>query len=102
MYAIVNIQGRQYKVTENQRVFVPRLKDDIGSKIKLGNVLMFTSDDKIFEIGAPILNKTIEATVIDHVKDDKVIVFKKKIRKGYQVRRGHRQQYTSIQINSII
>ncbi len=101
MYAIVNIQGRQYKVTENQRVFVPRLKDDIGSKIKLGNVLMFTSDDKVFEIGAPTLSKTIEATVIDHVKDDKVIVFKKKRRKGYKVRRGHRQQYTSIEINSI-
>jgi large subunit ribosomal protein L21 len=101
MYAIVNIKGCQYKVTENQRVFVPRLKEDIGSKVTFDNVLMFTPDDKSFEIGAPKLSKKVEATVLDHVKDDTVIVFKKKRRKGYKVRNGHRQKYTSIQIDSI-
>lgn len=102
MFAIVNIKGNQYKVTENQRVFIPRIKDEIGSKITFDNVLMFSSDDKSFEIGAPILSKKVEATVLDHVKDDTVIVFKKKRRKGYQVRNGHRQSYTSVQINSIL
>lgn len=101
MYAIVNIKGCQYKVQENQRVFVPRLKDEIGTKVTFDKVLLFSPDDKSFEIGAPVLSKKIEATVLDHVKDDKVIVFKKKRRKGYKVRKGHRQNYTSIQINSI-
>jgi large subunit ribosomal protein L21 len=101
MYAIVNIKGCQYKVTENQKVFIPKLKDDIGSKVTFSDVLMFTSDDKSFEIGAPVLSKTVEATVLDHVKDSTVIVFKKKRRKGYKVRKGHRQNYTQIEINSI-
>ena len=101
MYAIVNIKGCQYKITENQKVFVPKLKDEIGSKVTFSDVLMFTSDDKSFEIGAPTLSKTVEATVLDHVKDSTVIVFKKKRRKGYKVRKGHRQNYTQIEINSI-
>ncbi len=101
MFAIVNIKGHQYKVQENQKVLVPRLKEDAGSKITFDKVLMFSSDDKSFEIGAPVLSKTVEATVIGHVKDKTVIVFKKKRRKGYQVRNGHRQNYTAIQINSI-
>ncbi|MBK8552651.1 MAG: 50S ribosomal protein L21 [Ignavibacteria bacterium] len=101
MYAIVTIKGCQYKVTENQKVFIPKLKDDIGSKVTFTEVLMFTPDDKSFEIGAPTLSKTVSATVLDHVKDSTVIVFKKKRRKGYKVRKGHRQNYTQIEINSI-
>ncbi len=101
MFAIVNIKGCQYKVTENQKVFVPRLKEDVGAKVTFDNVLMFSNDDKSFEIGAPTLSKKVEATVLDHVKDDTVIVFKKKRRKGYQVRNGHRQKYTAVQIDSI-
>jgi len=101
MYAIVNIKGCQYKVTENQKVFVPKLKEDIGSKVTFDNVLMFTSDDKSFQIGAPKLSIVVEATILDHVKDDTVIVFKKKRRKGYKIRNGHRQKYTAVQINSI-
>jgi len=102
MYAIVNIKGCQYKVKENQRIFVPRLKDEIGSKVTFENVLMYTPDEKSFEIGTPVLSKKIEATVLDHVKDDKVIIFKKKRRKGYKVRRGHRQNYTAVKIDSIL
>lgn len=101
MFAIVNIKGHQYKVQENQKVLVPRLKEDVGSKVTFDKVLMFSSDDKSFEIGAPVLSKTVEATILDHLKDKTVIVFKKKRRKGYQVRNGHRQNYTAIQINSI-
>lgn len=101
MYAIVNIKGCQYKVTENQKVFIPKLKDEVGAKVSFSEVLMFTPDDKSFEIGAPVLSKTVEATVLSHVKDSTVIVFKKKRRKGYKVRNGHRQNYTQIEINSI-
>lgn len=101
MYAIVNIKGCQYRVTENQKVFVPKLKEEIGAKVTFDKVLMYTADEKSFEIGAPTLTKKVEATVLNHVKDDTVIVFKKKRRKGYKVRNGHRQSYTSVQINSI-
>lgn len=101
MFAIVNIRGKQYKVSENERVFVPRLKDDIGAKVSFGDVLMFSKDDKSFQLGAPKLSMNVEATVLNHVKDEKVIVFKKKRRKGYKRTKGHRQQYTEIEINSI-
>ena len=102
MFAIVNIKGNQYKVTENQRVFIPKIKEEIGAKITFDNVLMFSKDGKSFEIGTPLLTKKVEATVLEHLKDDTVIVFKKKIRKGYQIRNGHRQNYTAVQINSIL
>ncbi|HQY19628.1 MAG TPA: 50S ribosomal protein L21 [Ignavibacteria bacterium] len=101
MFAIVNIKGHQYRVQENQKVFIPKLKDEVGSKVTFSDVLMFSKDDKSFEIGAPSLEMKVEATVLDHVKDDKVIVFKKKRRKGYKVRRGHRQNYTQITIDKI-
>jgi len=101
MFAIVNIKGRQYRISENDKVFVPLLKEKIGSKVSFSDVLMFTGDDKSFQIGAPTLSMNVEATVLDHVKDDKVIVFKKKRRKGYKRTQGHRQQYTQIEINSI-
>ena len=101
MFAIVDIKGKQYKVSENDRIFINKLKDDIGAKISFDNVLMFSKDDKSFQVGAPKLSMNIEATVLGHVKDDKVIVFKKKRRKGYKRTKGHRQQYTEIEINSI-
>ncbi|MFZ1320431.1 MAG: 50S ribosomal protein L21 [Ignavibacteria bacterium] len=101
MFAIVNIKGHQYRVQENQKVFIPKLKDEVGSKVTFSDVLLFSKDDNSFEIGAPSLDVKVEATVLDHVKDDKVIVFKKKKRKGYKVRRGHRQNYTQITIDKI-
>lgn len=103
MFAIVNIKGSQYRVSENDKIFVPKLSEESGSKVTFDNsVLLFSSDDKSIEVGVPTLDKKIEATVLDHVKDDKVIIFKKKRRKGYQVRRGHRQQYTQISIDKIL
>jgi large subunit ribosomal protein L21 len=101
MFAIVNIKGRQYKVSESERLFVPKLKDDVGAKVSFSDVLMFSKDDKSFQVGAPKLTMNVEATVLGHVKDEKVIVFKKKRRKGYKRTKGHRQQYTEIEINSI-
>lgn len=102
MFAIVNIKGSQYRVTENDKIYVPKLSEESGSKVTFDNsVLLFSSDDKSIEVGAPTLDKKIEVTVLDHVKDEKVIVFKKKRRKGYKVRRGHRQQYTQISIDKI-
>jgi large subunit ribosomal protein L21 len=101
MYAIIDIKGVQYKVSENTNLFVPKLKEESGSKITFDKVLLFSPDDKTFEIGAPVLKRTIEATVLETVKDDKVTVFKKKRRKGYRVKRGHRQQYTKLSIDKI-
>ena len=101
MFAIVNIKGKQYKITENQKIFIPKLKDEIGSKVNFTDVLMVGNDDKTFKIGAPTIKMNVEATVLNHVKDEKVIIFKKKRRKGYKRTRGHRQQYTEIEINKI-
>ena len=98
MFAIVNIKGKQYRITENQKVFVPKLSEEIGKKVNFSDVLMVSNDDESVKVGTPILKMNVEATVLNHVKDDKVIVFKKKRRKGYKRTRGHRQQYTEIEI----
>lgn len=101
MFAIVEIKGSQYKVTEKQKLYVPKLEGETGSKIQFENVLVFSPDDKSFEVGSPVLAKKVKATILEHVKDDKVTVFKKKRRKGYKVKKGHRQQYTQITIDKI-
>ena len=101
MFAIVNIKGVQYKIAENNKLFVPKLKEEVGSKVSFDDVLMYSPDGSTFEIGTPRLNKKVEATVLSQVKDDKIVVFKKKKRKGYRVRKGHRQQFTEIQIDKI-
>ena len=101
MFAIVNIKGKQYKISENQKLFVPKLSEEIGSKVKFTDVLAYSSDDKSLQVGAPTIKMKVEATVLSHVKDDKVTVFKMKRRKNYRRTRGHRQQYTEIEIKSI-
>jgi len=101
MFAIVDILGSQYKIEEKQKIFVPKITGDKGGKVEFDKVLVFSADDKNVEIGTPVLSHKIEATILDHVKDDKVTVFKKKRRKGYRVTKGHRQQYTQIQIDKI-
>jgi large subunit ribosomal protein L21 len=101
MFTIVNIKGKQYKISENQRIFVPKLDQEIGSKVTFSDVLIHSKDDKSLEVGTPKLKMNVEATVLNHIKDDKVIIFKKKRRKGYKRTRGHRQQYTEIEINKI-
>ena len=101
MYAIVEIAGQQFKVQEDQKIFVHRLASNTGSKIEFDRVLLIDNDGKI-TIGAPAIDGAkITAEVNDHVKGDKVIVFKKKRRKGYKKRNGHRQQFTAITITDI-
>src|SRR5690554_5722048 len=101
MLAIVTIAGQQFKVEEGQEIFVHQLDAKEGDNLDLGDVLLLGNGDDI-TIGSPsISGATIGATVIEHVKGDKVIVFKKKRRKGYRRKKGHRQRFTKIKINSI-
>tara|TARA_R110000782_G_scaffold259894_1_gene350829 strand:- start:122765 stop:123256 length:492 start_codon:yes stop_codon:yes gene_type:complete len=101
MYAIVEIAGQQFKVEKDQQVFVHRLEDKEGSKITFDNVLLIDNNGKV-NVGAPaIAGASVAAKVLEHLKGDKVIVFKKKRRKGYKVKNGHRQYLTKIQIETI-
>ena len=101
MYAIVDIAGQQFKVEKDQKVYVHRLEAKEGEKIELDNVLLVDNDGKV-QVGTPkVEGIKISAKVLSHLKDDKVIVFKKKRRKGYQKSNGHRQYLTQIQIESI-
>lgn len=100
MYAIVEIAGQQYKVAKDQKVFVHRLEGKEGSKVSFDKVLLL--DDGKVTIGAPVIeNAVVSAKILGHLKGDKVIVFKKKRRKGYKVKNGHRQFLTEIQIDGI-
>ena len=101
MYAIVDIAGQQFKVAKDQKVYVHRLDAKTGSKVSFDQVLLLDDGGKV-TVGAPaIANASVEAKVVKHLKDDKVIVFKKKRRKGYRVKNGHRQSLTEIVIESI-
>lgn len=101
MYAIVEIAGTQVKVEKAQKVYVPRLESEVGATVKFDKVLL-RSDDKKTVIGSPYVDgSSVEAKVLAHPRDEKVIVFKKKKRKGYKVRRGHRQAYTHIEITKV-
>lgn len=100
MLAIVEIAGLQYKVEQNQKLFVNRLKGEKGEKVSFEKVLL--TIDGAITVGAPAVEGvSVQAEILDHVQADKVIVFKKKRRKGYKVKNGHRQQLTQIQIVSI-
>ena len=101
MYAVVEIQGSQFKVTKDQKLFVNRIDAKEGSKVSFDKVLL-VDDGKNVQVGKPSLSGTaVEAKIIAHLKDDKVIVFKKKRRKGYKVKNGHRQSITEIVIQGI-
>ena len=101
MYAVVEIQGSQFKVSKDQKLYVNRINAKEGSKVSFDNVLLI-DDGKKVQVGKPSLSGTsVEAKVISHLKDDKVIVFKKKRRKGYKVKNGHRQPITEIIIQGI-
>ena len=100
MFAIVEIAGLQYKVEQDQKLFVNRLKGDKGAKVSFDKVLLTVNGTTT--IGAPAVSGiTVDAEILDHVKADKVIVFKKKRRKGYEKKNGHRQSLTQIQITGI-
>jgi large subunit ribosomal protein L21 len=101
MYAIVEIAGQQFKVAKDQKVYVHRLHDKEGAKVSFDKVLLLADKGKV-TIGAPAIEgAAVTAKILGHLKGDKVIVFKKKRRKGYRVKNGHRQYLTEIQIESI-
>ncbi len=100
MYAIVEIAGQQFKVAKDQKVFVHRLEEKEGSKLTFDKVLLL--DDGKVTIGAPVIkDAVVTAKVLSHLKGDKVIVFKKKRRKGFKKKNGHRQYLSEIQIEGI-
>jgi large subunit ribosomal protein L21 len=102
MYAIVEIAGQQFKVEKDQQIFVHRLDNDEGSKIEFDKVLLIDNGGKV-NVGAPAISGAkVTAKVLGHMKGDKVIVFKKKRRKGYKVKNGHRQSFSQIEIQSIV
>ncbi len=101
MYAIVEIAGQQFKVEKDQQLFVHRLEGKEGAKVSFDNVLLIDNKGKV-NVGAPVITgANVSAKILEHLKDDKVIVFKKKRRKGYKVKNGHRQYLTKIQIEGI-
>ncbi|MFI1745005.1 50S ribosomal protein L21 [Thalassobellus sediminis] len=101
MYAIVEIAGQQFKVVKDQRVFVNRLQTEEGKQVAFDNVLLLDDGNNV-TVGAPAIDGAqVGAKVLKHLKGDKVIVFKKKRRKGYRVKNGHRQSLTEIVIESI-
>lgn len=101
MYAIINISGKQYKAISGSRLRVPKQDGDLGKVLTFDKVLL-TNDGKNTEIGNPtIKGVSVTATIINHGRDKKILVYKKKRRKGYQRKNGHRQWYTEIEFNSI-
>jgi len=102
MYAIVEIAGQQFKVSRGTKVYVNRLEASEGSKVEFDKVLLIDTDGKV-QIGTPSVDGAkVAATVLAHLKGDKVIVFKKKRRKGYQKSNGHRQQLSQILIQGVL
>lgn len=102
MYAIAEIAGQQFKVEKGRKLYVHRLAGEEGSSLSFDKILL-TEDDGQVNVGTPVVKgATVNATILRHLKDDKVIVFKKKRRKGYKVKNGHRQFLTQIVIDDIV
>tara|TARA_R110002049_G_scaffold215778_1_gene387262 strand:+ start:321 stop:629 length:309 start_codon:yes stop_codon:yes gene_type:complete len=101
MYAIVDIAGKQFKVTQDQFVYTPVLEGEEGASVEFKDVLLIDNDGKV-KVGTPtVKGSKVTGKILGHMKDDKVVVFKKKRRKGYKVKNGHRQQLTKILIETI-
>ncbi|MBK7214369.1 MAG: 50S ribosomal protein L21 [Bacteroidales bacterium] len=101
MYAIVDIAGQQFKVEKDQKIFVNRLTGDAGSKVEFTDVLLVDNNGKV-SVGAPLVSgAVVNATILAHARGEKVKIFKKKRRKGYQKETGHRQDLTQLKIEGI-
>ncbi len=101
MYAIINISGKQYKATKGSRVRVPKQNGDSGKTLTFNNVFLI-HNGKTAQVGTPtVKGASVTATIIDHGRDKKILVYKKKRRKGYQRKNGHRQWYTELEFQSI-
>ena len=102
MYAIVEIAGQQFKVEKGRKLYVHRLKDDEGSSVSFDKILLTDNDGQV-KVGAPVVKGAeVKCTILKHLKDDKVLVFKKKRRTGYQKCNGHRQSLTQILVEEIV
>ena len=102
MYVIVDIQGQQFKVEQDQKLFVHRINADRGTEVEFETVMLIENDGKV-TVGAPtVAGVKVVVEVLSHVKGDKVLVFKKKRRKGYQKLNGHRQQFSEVRVKQII
>ncbi len=102
MYVIVDIQGQQFKVQQDQKLFVHRIKAEEGSTVEFDKVMLIDKDGNI-QVGTPVIEGAkVVVEVLSHVKGDKVLVFKKKRRKGYQKLNGHRQQFSEVRVKEII
>jgi len=102
MYAIVEIAGQQFKVEKDKKIFVHRLDAAEGDSVDFDKVLLVDNDGKV-DVGTPVLEGAkVTVKVLEHLKGDKVLVFKKKRRKSYQKLNGHRQQFTKVQIENIV
>ena len=101
MYAVIRSGGKQYRVSPGQIIRLESLQGDPGSKVQLSEVLLVENDGQ-FQSGLPLLaSAKVEATVLEHDRSNKIIVFKKKRKKQYRRTRGHRQNYTAVRIESI-
>ena len=102
MYVIVDIQGQQFKVQQDQRLFVHRINADQGAKVEFDKVMLIDNDGAI-TVGSPVIEGAkVVLEILSHVKGDKVLIFKKKRRKGYRKLTGHRQQLSEVRIKEII
>jgi large subunit ribosomal protein L21 len=101
MYAIVDIAGKQFKVEKDQYIYAPLMEGNEGDEVSFNDVLLLDNEGKV-KVGTPkIKGSKVSGKILEHVKGDKVIVFKKKRRKGYRVKNGHRQQFTKVLIEDI-
>ena len=101
MYAIVDIAGKQFKVEKDQYIYAPRMEGENGAAVSFDQVLLVDNGGKV-SVGTPVLKgASVSGKILEEVKGDKEIVFKKKRRKGYAVKNGHRQKYTKVMIESI-
>jgi len=101
MYAIVNISGKQYKATEGARLRVPRQSGDSGAKLSFDDILLISNSDST-QVGKPnVSGAKVTATILNHGRERKILVYKKKRRKGYQRKNGNRQWYTELEVQKI-
>jgi large subunit ribosomal protein L21 len=102
MYAVIKSGGKQYRVAPGQTIRLEKVAGEVGAKIELGNILLVENDGNV-QVGSPLIaNAKIEATVIEHDRAKKILVFKKKRKKQYRRTQGHRQDYTAVRIDNII
>ena len=102
MYAVIKSGGKQYRVAPGQTIRLEKVAGEVGAKIELGNILLVENDGNV-QVGSPLIaNAKIEATVLEHDRAKKILVFKKKRKKQYRRTQGHRQDYTAVRIDNII